>query len=159
MYRIGFGFDAHRFSEGRHLVLGGVEIPFEHGLSGHSDADVLCHALCDALLGAAGAGDIGQHFPDTDPSLRGISSLVLLERTARIVRERGYEPVHADLVVVAEAPKLAPHIRAMRANISRALGVEQDCVSIKATTTEGLGFIGRGLGIAAYAVCTLGSRD
>lgn len=152
---VGMGYDVHRLVEGRKLVLGGVEIPYSHGLLGHSDADVLLHALCDALLGAVGAGDIGRHFPDTDPSLAGISSLVLLERTVALVREKGFRVQNADVTVVAQAPRLGPYVEEMRANIARVLGVETNRVNVKATTTEKLGFTGRGEGIAAYAVVTV----
>ncbi len=150
--RVGFGYDAHRFVEGRELVLGGVEIPHPRGLGGHSDADVLSHAIGDALLGAAGAGDLGRHFPDTDPAWRGISSLVLLERIREILRQRGYEPVNVDATVVAEKPRLAPHIPEMVKRLAEVLRLPAECVSVKATTTEQMGFAGRREGIAAYAV-------
>jgi 2-C-methyl-D-erythritol 2,4-cyclodiphosphate synthase len=150
--RVGFGYDAHRFAAGRRLVLGGVEIPHSQGLSGHSDADVLAHAIGDALLGAAGAGDLGRHFPDTDPAYRGISSLVLLRRILAILRERGYEPVNVDATVVAEQPRLAPHREEMVRRLAAALDLPPEGVSVKATTTEQMGFAGRQEGIAAYAV-------
>ncbi len=153
--RVGFGYDVHRLAECRRLVLGGVDIPFAMGLQGHSDADVLVHALCDALLGAAALGDIGTHFPDTDPAYRGVSSLALLEKVCRLVRGRGLRLGNADITVVAQAPKLAPFIREMRRKVSRAMGEPVEKISIKATTTEGLGFTGREQGIAAYAVACL----
>lgn len=150
--RVGFGYDAHRLTPGRPLILGGVEIPHPAGLSGHSDADVLTHALGDALLGAVGAGDLGRHFPDTDPAYRGISSLILLERIMALVRARGYEPVNVDLTLVAERPRLAPHIPRMIDNLAPILGLAPDAVNIKATSTEKMGFAGREEGMAAYAV-------
>lgn len=152
MMRVGFGYDAHRLTPDRPLILGGVEIPHSAGLSGHSDADVLTHALGDALLGAVAAGDLGRHFPDTDPALRGISSLILLRRIVALVRARGYEPVNVDLTVVAEQPRLAPHIPKMIDNLAPILGLTPDAVSIKATSTEKMGFAGREEGMAAYAV-------
>jgi 2-C-methyl-D-erythritol 2,4-cyclodiphosphate synthase len=150
--RIGFGYDIHRLQRGRRLVLGGVAIPFPKGLLGHSDADVLCHAVADSILGAACCGDIGRHFPTTDPALRGISSLVLLERTRRIVAARGYAVVNIDSTVISQAPKVSPFINRMRANIATALGIDPGQVSVKATTNEGLGALGAGRGIAAAAV-------
>ncbi len=156
--RIGQGFDVHAFAEGRRLILGGVEIAHPRGLLGHSDADVLTHALCDALLGAAALGDIGHLFPDTDDSYRGADSLDLLAEVMRQVREQGYELGNVDVTVIAEAPKLAPHIQAMRQKLATAMGVDADAVSIKATTTERLGFTGRNEGIAAMAIALL-SRD
>ncbi len=153
--RIGHGYDVHRLVENRKLVLGGVEIAHEKGLLGHSDADVLLHAISDALLGAAAMGDIGKHFPDTDEKYRGADSLVLLTRVAELLSERGYKVVNVDSTVLAEAPKLAPHIEKMRENIARAIGVDIDAVSVKATTEEGLGFTGERLGIAAHAVCLI----
>lgn len=150
--RVGLGYDAHRLVRGRPLILGGVEIPYHQGLSGHSDADVLTHAIGDALLGAVGAGDLGRHFPDTDPAFKGISSLVLLERIMALVKERGFRPVNVDVTVVAEAPRLAPHIPQMTVNLSPILGLPPAGVNIKATTTEKMGFAGRQEGIAAYAV-------
>jgi 2-C-methyl-D-erythritol 2,4-cyclodiphosphate synthase len=153
--RVGFGYDVHAFAEGRRLVLGGVEIPHSHGLLGHSDADVLLHAISDALLGAAALGDIGRHFPDTDPAYAGISSLVLLRRVAKLVRGKGYTVQNLDTTVVAQQPRLAAYIAPMVANISEALDLDPDQVNVKATTTEKLGFAGRSEGIAAYAVVLL----
>ena len=150
-FRVGVGYDVHRLVEGRRLVLGGVEIPYHRGLLGHSDADVLCHAIGDALLGAAALGDLGDHFPDDDPAYAGASSLELLRSIAEKVREAGYQVVNIDATIVAQAPKLAPHIPEMRENIAAAVGIETDVVSVKATTTEGLGFAGRGDGMAAHA--------
>ena len=150
-FRVGVGYDVHRLVEGRRLVLGGVEIPYHRGLLGHSDADVLCHAIGDALLGAAALGDLGDHFPDDDPAYAGVSSLELLRSIAEKLREAGYQVVNIDATIVAQAPKLAPHIPEMRENIAAAVGVETDVVSVKATTTEGLGFAGRGDGMAAHA--------
>lgn len=155
MIRVGNGYDAHRLATGRKLVLGGVEIPFERGLEGHSDADVLCHAIADALLGAAGEGDIGHHFPNTDESIRGISSIEILRRVNALLGEIHARPVNVDAVLIAEAPKIAPHIPAMREKIASALGLDPTRVSIKATTNEGLGAIGRGQGMAAMAVATV----
>lgn len=153
--RIGHGYDVHRFAEGRDLVLGGVKIPHDRGLLGHSDADVLTHAVMDALLGAAALGDIGLHFPDSDPAYRGISSLSLLERVGKLLREKGYSVGNIDATVVAQEPRLRPYIDAMRENIAAALGVDAELVSVKATTEEGLGFTGERRGIAAHAVCLL----
>jgi len=153
--RIGNGYDVHRLVEGRKLVLGGVEIAHEKGLLGHSDADVLLHAVCDALLGAAALGDIGRHFPDTAPRYKGISSLTLLAEVHRLLEEAGYRVQNIDATIVAERPKLAPHIPAMVANIAAAVNAERTAVNVKATTTEGLGFAGKGEGIAAYAVCSI----
>ena len=150
--RVGFGYDAHRLVSGRPLVLGGVTIPYHLGLSGHSDADVLTHAIGEAFLGAAAAGDLGVHFPDSDPAWHNISSLVLLERIVEILRERGYAPMNVDATVVAEQPRLAPHIQAMAARLAPIMGLPPEAVSIKATTTEKMGFAGREEGIAAYAV-------
>jgi 2-C-methyl-D-erythritol 2,4-cyclodiphosphate synthase len=150
--RVGQGFDVHAFEAGRRLVLGGVEIPHTHGLKAHSDGDVLLHALCDALLGAAALGDIGRHFPDSDAVWRDADSRELLRRVRVLLRERGLAPVNADVTVIAEAPKLAPYIDAMRALIGADLELAIDSVSVKATTTEHLGFTGRGEGIAALAV-------
>ena len=158
MTRIGFGFDVHRLVAGRKLVLGGVEIPFEKGLLGHSDADVLSHAIADALLGAAAAGDIGRHFPDTDPKYKNISSLTLLSNVARLLSEKSYAIINIDTTIVLQQPKIAPHVEKMRENIARALDVEIDCVSVKATTNEGLGFIGAGDGAVAYAVAQVDSK-
>ena len=153
--RIGQGYDVHRLVEGRKLILGGVEIPFEKGLLGHSDADVLVHALMDALLGAAALGDIGQHFPDKDPQYEGADSIGLLRRVAALLKEKGYRVLNCDCTVIAQRPKLAPHIPEMRRRIAEALDVELSRVSVKATTEEGLGFSGQGLGIAAQAVALL----
>lgn len=153
--RIGLGYDVHAFSPGRRLVLGGIELPSDRGLAGHSDADVLVHALMDAILGAMRAGDIGEHFPDTDPAFEGISSIELLARVAGLMRSGGWDLVDADCVMVLEAPRISPYREDMRASIAGALGVEVDRVGIKATTTEGLGFEGRGEGVAAHAVALL----
>ena len=153
--RIGHGYDVHRLVPGRKLVLGGVEIPFDRGLLGHSDADVLTHAVMDALLGAAGLGDIGKLFPDSDPAYAGISSLVLLDRVAQRLREEGWQVGNVDATVIAQQPKLAPHIPQMRRELSRRLGLPQEQVNVKATTEEGLGFTGAGQGMAAHAVCLL----
>lgn len=150
-FRVGFGFDAHRFCTGRPLILGGVEVPSEKGLEGHSDADVLTHALCNAILGATGLGDIGRHFPDSDPRYAGISSIALLERTLEMARSRGWRPVNADLMVVLETPRIAPYVEQMKKRLGAALG-HGVAVNIKATTTEGMGFCGRGEGAAAFAV-------
>ena len=150
--RIGHGYDVHRLVEERELILGGVQIPYEKGLLGHSDADVLLHAIADALLGALALGDIGKHFPDKDPQYKGISSLILLKKTAELVRSRGYKVGNVDATVLAQRPKLAPYIPSMRENIADALGIDVDRVSVKATTEEGLGFTGSGEGIAAHAV-------
>lgn len=153
--RIGFGFDVHQFAEGRTLVLGGVHIPSEKGLLGHSDADVLLHAICDALLGAAALGDIGKHFPDTDPAFRGISSLILLSHVGELLRERRYSIGNIDATLVMERPKIAPFVDQMRSNIAGAVGIAADQVSIKATTNEGMGFIGAGQGAVAHAVAMI----
>jgi 2-C-methyl-D-erythritol 2,4-cyclodiphosphate synthase len=150
--RVGLGYDAHRLAAGRPLILGGVEIPHGQGLLGHSDADVLTHAIGDALLGAVGAGDLGTHFPDQDPTYKDISSLILLERIMAVVRDRGFAPVNVDATIVAQAPRLAPHIPAMKTKLAPILGLAADDVNIKATTTEQMGFAGRGEGMAAYAV-------
>lgn len=153
--RIGTGYDVHRLVEGRRLIIGGVDIPHEKGLLGHSDADVLLHAVCDALLGAAGLGDIGNHFPDSDPRYKGISSMVLLEKVCGLLTENGFRVGNIDATIVAERPKMAPHVAYMIQNVAAAAGVTASAVNIKATTTEGLGFAGRGEGIAAQAVCTI----
>ncbi len=150
--RIGMGYDVHRLVPGRKLVLGGMTIPFEKGLLGHSDADVLIHAICDALLGAAGLGDIGLHFPDTDPEFKDIFSMKLLARTCEMVYAEGFSVINTDSTVFAEAPKLSPYRDEMKNNIARALEIEPACVNIKATTAEGLGMIGSGEGIAAMSV-------
>ena len=156
--RIGHGYDVHRLVAGRKLVLGGVEIPHETGLLGHSDADVLLHAICDAILGAISAGDIGRHFPDTDPAYQGVASSILLQQVMRLAEENGYKIGNIDATIVAQQPKLAPHIARMVANISAATGTEPDRINVKATTTEELGFAGRKEGIAAYAVALLEKR-
>ena len=153
--RIGNGYDVHRLVEGRKLILGGVEVPHSLGLDGHSDADALVHALCDALLGALGAGDIGAYFPDTDPQWKGISSLLLLKEVMRMCREKGFELANADTIMVAQKPKLAPHLPQMIKNMAATMNVEIERINIKATTTEKLGFAGREEGIAAYAVALL----
>lgn len=153
--RIGHGYDVHRLVEGRRCIIGGVDIPHEKGLLGHSDADVLLHAIMDAVLGAMAAGDIGKLFPDSDAAYKGADSLVLTRRVAEVMVERGYRLGNIDATVIAQAPKLAPHIPAMRERIAEAFGVEVDRVSVKATTEERLGFTGSGEGIAAHAVCLL----
>ncbi len=153
--RVGQGFDVHAFAENRRLVVGGVDIPYEKGLLGHSDADVLLHAICDALLGAAGLGDIGKHFPDTDARFKNIDSRALLRDVAARIQSLGWQVGNVDATLIAQAPKMAPHIPAMTQNIAADLGVTRDRVSVKATTTEKLGFAGRGEGIAAQAVCLL----
>ncbi len=153
--RIGHGYDVHRLCEGRRLVIGGVEIPYEKGLLGHSDADVLLHAISDALLGAAALGDIGKHFPDNDPAYKDADSLKLLAAVGKILTENGYTVSNVDSTVIAQAPKLAPHIDKMRQNIADALCTTKDAISVKATTEEGLGFSGEGAGIAAHAVCII----
>ena len=155
--RIGHGYDVHRLTEGRKLILGGVDIPYEKGLLGHSDADVLTHAIMDALLGAAALGDIGKLFPDTNPAYAGADSLVLLERVRERLSKAGYRVGNIDATILAQRPKLAPHIPQMRANLADRLGIEVDQVSVKATTEEGLGFTGTGEGMAAHAVCLLES--
>ncbi len=159
MMRVGLGYDVHALAEGRPLIVGGVEVPYRKGLLGHSDADVLTHAVADAVLGAARAGDIGLLFPDTDASWAGADSLDLLARVAGQVRSLGFEIVDVDTVLVAQAPKMSPYRDAMRAHLARALGVSVECVGVKATTTEGLGFEGRGEGIAAHAVALLRRQD
>ena len=153
--RIGHGYDVHRLVVGRDLILGGVQIPYEKGLDGHSDADVLIHAVMDALLGAAAMGDIGRHFPDTDQKYKGISSLKLLEHVGSLLSDEGYSIGNVDVTVIAQAPKIAPHIEAMRDNIAEILKLEKSRINIKGTTTEKLGFTGRKEGIAAEAVCAL----
>ncbi len=150
--RAGIGYDVHRLEAGRPLIIGGVTIPWKRGLEGYSDADVLLHAVMDALLGAAGLGDIGRHFPPGDPRFKGISSLLLLEQVAALLQENGYSVANIDSTVIAQAPRLAPHLPAMRLNIARVLGLMEDDVSVKATTTEHLGFTGREEGIAACAI-------
>lgn len=153
--RIGHGYDVHRLVPERKLILGGVEVPFEKGLLGHSDADVLTHALMDALLGAAGLGDIGQHFPDTDPAYAGADSLKLLEHVVELIRRKGYRLGNADCTLIAQRPKLASYLPAMRENFARICGVDPDQINLKATTEEKLGFTGDGSGISAHAVCLL----
>jgi 2-C-methyl-D-erythritol 2,4-cyclodiphosphate synthase len=153
--RVGLGYDSHRLAEGRRLVIGGVEIPFEHGLDGHSDSDVLTHAVIDAVLGAAGMGDIGAHFPDTDERWRDADSIELLRAVVAMVAERGYSVGNVDCTVVMEAPKLAPHREAIRARLAATLGVGEDRVNVKASTGERMGFVGRGEGVAALAVAML----
>lgn len=156
--RIGHGYDVHRLTAGRRLVLGGVDVPHDKGLLGHSDADVLAHAVADALLGAAALGDIGGLFPDTDERYRGADSIALLRTVVRVVTEAGYRIDNIDATVIAQAPKLKPHVPAMRARLAEACGLAVDQVSVKATTEEGLGFSGAGEGIAAHVVCLLASR-
>ena len=153
--RIGHGYDVHRLVEGRKLIIGGVDIPHTKGLLGHSDADVLLHAIMDALLGAAALGDIGKHFPDNDPAYAGADSLQLTLQVGKILRNRDYRIVNIDATVIAQAPKLAPHIEQMRRNIAEALCIDADAVSVKATTEEHLGFTGDGSGISAHAVCLI----
>jgi 2-C-methyl-D-erythritol 2,4-cyclodiphosphate synthase len=154
-FRCGIGYDAHRLVSGRKLILGGVEIAHEHGLEGHSDADVLSHAIADAILGALGAGDIGKHFPNTEESIRGISSLKILRHVATIAAQKNARLVNIDATVLAEAPKISPHISAMQEKIADALGVKVNAISVKATTNEGLGAIGRGEGMSAIAVASV----
>lgn len=156
--RIGMGYDVHRLTENRKLILGGVEIPYEKGLLGHSDADVLLHAISDALLGAVALGDIGKHFPDTDPKFHNADSLKLLEEVVRLIYEKGYTVGNVDATIIAQKPKMAPHLPGMIKNISRVLRVDQGQVNVKATTEEKLGFTGEGLGISAQAVCLLMER-
>ena len=155
--RIGHGYDVHKLVEGRKLILGGVEIAYEKGLLGHSDADVLTHAVMDALLGAAALGDIGKHFPDTSAEFEGADSIQLCKRVASLLKEKNYKVANVDATVIAQAPKLAPHIETMRKNLSAVLEVDIDLVNVKATTEERLGFTGEGLGIAAHAVCLIES--
>jgi len=151
------GYDVHKLVEGRKLIIGGVEIPYEKGLLGHSDADVLLHAVMDALLGAAALGDIGKHFPDTDPAYKGISSIKLLEHVGKLLEENLFLIENIDATIIAQAPKMRPHIDTMRKNIADALGIEVDQVNVKATTEEGLGFTGAGAGISSQAICMLTS--
>ena len=155
MIRVGYGYDVHRLVEGRKLILGGVDIPFEKGLLGHSDADVLLHAITDALFGAAALGDIGSHFPDTDPRSKGADSLKLLEACGMELREQGWRISNIDSTIVAQRPKLLPHVPQMRENIARVLGLEVSQVSVKGKTEEGLGFTGTGEGMAVHAVCLI----
>jgi 2-C-methyl-D-erythritol 2,4-cyclodiphosphate synthase len=152
MIRVGQGYDVHRFNDGDHIILGGVTIPYEKGLEAHSDGDVVLHALADAILGAAALGDIGKHFPDTDPEFKGADSRVLLRHVYKIVKEKGYKLVNADVTIIAQAPKMLPHVPAMRANIAADLETDIDFINVKATTTEKLGFEGRKEGIAVQAV-------
>lgn len=153
--RVGMGYDVHRLSAGRKLIIGGVEIPYEKGLLGHSDADVLLHAIMDALLGAAALGDIGKHFPDTDPEYEGISSIKLLEHVGRLLDESGYVIENIDATIIAQRPKMRPYIEQMRENIASALNIENGQVNVKATTEEGLGFTGTGEGISSQAICAV----
>ena len=155
--RVGMGYDVHRLVEGRDMIIGGVKIPYEKGLLGHSDADVLLHAISDALLGAAALGDIGKHFPDTDPAYKGISSLLLLEKVGQLLEENGFLIENIDATIIAQAPKMRPHIDTMRENIAKALGITVEQVNVKATTEEGLGFTGSGEGISSQAICMLTS--
>jgi|SRR5512136_298084 len=157
--RIGFGYDSHRFAEGRRLIIGGVEVNYEKGLLGHSDADALIHAIVDAIIGALGEGDIGKHFPDTDPHLKGISSLVILKRVADLAVQRGYYVNNVDSTVILEKPRLSPSVEEMRRNIAKVLGTDYSRINVKAKTNEKMGFIGRGEGIAAFAVVTLGRTE
>ena len=157
--RVGLGYDVHQLVENRKLILGGVEIPFEKGLLGHSDADVLVHALMDAMFGAMGMGDIGQHFPDTDPQYKGANSMKLLEACRDKIAEKGYGVYNLDVTICAQAPKMAPHLLNMRQNIADTLGIDISMVNIKATTTEHLGFVGDGKGMSAYATCLLEDID
>ena len=153
--RIGMGYDVHKLVEGRDLIIGGVKIPYELGLLGHSDADVLTHAVMDALLGAAGLGDIGKHFPDTDPAYKGADSLLLLEHVGKLLAENNYVIQNIDATIIAQRPKMAPHIMTMRENFAQRLGIRVDQVNVKATTEEGLGFTGEGKGISSQAICLL----
>lgn len=153
--RAGLGYDVHKLSESRDLILGGVQIPYEKGLLGHSDADVLLHAIMDALLGAAALGDIGRHFPDTDPKYKGISSLLLLQYVRELLEEKNYQIINIDATIIAQQPKMSPYIPQMVKNVANVLGLEEDQVNIKATTEEGLGFTGNGEGISSQAVCSL----
>lgn len=155
MVRTGIGYDVHRFGEGRRLILGGIEVPYEKGLVGHSDADVLLHAICDAILGGIGEGDIGQHFPDYDMRFKGISSMRLLEDVSGLLKKKGFILLNIDSTIIIERPKISRFVNGMRENISNLLDLDIGSVNIKATTNEGLGFIGRGEGIAAQAICTL----
>ena len=156
--RVGMGYDVHRLVEGRDLIIGGVKIPYEKGLLGHSDADVLLHAISDALLGAAALGDIGKHFPDTDPKFKGADSRVLLREVCRLLDEAGYRAGNVDATIIAQAPKMRPHIDTMRQNIAEDLGIELSQVNVKATTEEGLGFTGTGEGISSQAICLLENK-
>lgn len=153
--RVGMGYDVHRLVEGRKLIIGGVDIPYERGLLGHSDADVLLHAISDALLGAAALGDIGKHFPDSDPAYEGISSVILLKKVGELLEEKGFLIENIDATIIAQAPKMRPYIDTMRKNVAEALGLDVEHVNVKATTEEGLGFTGTGEGISAQAICLL----
>ncbi len=153
--RVGMGYDVHRLTENRDLIIGGVKIPYEKGLLGHSDADVLLHAIMDALLGAAAMGDIGKHFPDTDPKYEGASSMKLLEHVGKLLEEENYQIINIDATIIAQRPKMAPHIPQMVENVARVLKLEKNQVNIKATTEEGLGFTGTGEGISSQAICAL----
>lgn len=159
MIRVGEGYDVHRLVEGRKCIIGGVDIPFEKGLLGHSDADVLLHAVTDALLGAAGLGDIGRRYPDTDMRWKGADSLALLKDSADYLRSKGYRPINVDATVICQRPKITPHAAQMRKNIASALGIEEEFVNIKGKTEEGMGFTGEGLGIAARAVALIEKGD
>lgn len=158
LLRIGHGYDAHRFKPGDHIVLGGVKIPFDKSLWAHSDGDVALHALCDALLGAAGLGDIGRYFPDSDPAFKGIDSRLLLRRVCQLLKDQSLVPVNVDLTIICQAPRLAPHFPRMRENIAADLGIALERVNVKATTTEGMGFEGRGEGISAHAVALIATQ-
>jgi len=158
MMRVGLGYDVHPLVAGRPCILGGVEVPYDKGLDGYSDGDVLLHALCDALLGAAGAGDLGRHFPSGDPKWKGISSLELLDEVVLILAQKGYKIINCDCVVIAEAPKIAPYVAGMIEKICTHLNIAAENVNVKGTTNDGLGFIGRGEGIAAQAVCLIASQ-
>ena len=153
--RVGMGYDVHRLTEGRDLIIGGVKIPYEKGLLGHSDADVLLHAISDALLGAAALGDVGKHFPDTDPAYKGISSLILLEKVGDLISEKGYLIENVDATIIAQAPKMRPHVDAMRENIAKVCSCDVSQISVKATTEEHLGFTGEKLGMSAHAVALM----
>lgn len=153
--RVGIGYDVHRLVEDKPLIIGGVTIPYELGLLGHSDADVLLHAITDAILGAAALGDIGKHFPDTDPKYKGADSLVLLEESVRLVREAGFNVVNIDATIIAQQPKMRPYIEDMRTNVAKAVDLDVSCINIKATTEEGLGFTGTGQGISSQAICMI----
>lgn len=157
--RIGMGYDVHKLVEGRRLIIGGVDIPYDKGLLGHSDADVLVHAVMDAILGAAALGDIGRHFPDNDEAYKGADSIELLKKVAELISEEGYVIENIDSTIIAQRPKMAPHIEAMRKNIASALGIDVGRVNVKATTEEGMGFTGEGLGISSQAVCLLASVE
>lgn len=159
MIKIGYGFDAHRFSDDSKLIIGGVEIPYEFGLKGHSDADVLSHALCDALLGAIGEGDIGTYFPDSNPKYKGMSSLVFLKETIKLMDDKSFEIENLDSVIVCEKPKIAPYIKRMKETLSTILNIPTESIGIKATTTDKMGFTGRGEGIAVHAIALIKSKN